>query len=207
MKNMAIPKIEQQRSLMSLMDQDFSQGQEKPTCFSLKWTIGMNAHVPLLNLSMNGVTRYFYAVGNVGVIGIGDRTEQVLLQGHISNVVSAAVSDDRRWLVTVESVPKIFLIVWDTYTKKPMKYLTHSESLGVIRVLISGDGKLISLLTDIPDQKIILWRWMQNDAHPIVFPSLPKTCERQASFSMIEDRSVFCSIGNDSAIFHSTVSF
>jgi len=173
------------------------------SCLSLSWTIGINSNVPLLNLSVPGKTRYFYAVGNVGIIGTGSGKAQTLLQGHISNIISAAVSHDKQWLVTAESVPETFLIVWNTFTSKPVKYLTNIHETGLIRVYISRDGKLISILTEIPDQKIILWRWSNNDVSPIVLPVIPIGCERQSWFTMIEDRSVFCSIGTDSVIFSS----
>jgi WD40 repeat protein len=173
------------------------------SCLSLSWTIGINNNVPLLNLSVTGKTRYFYAAGNVGIIGTGSGKAQTLLQGHISNIISAAVSHDKQWLVTAESVPETFLIVWNTFTSKPVKYLTNIHETGLIRVYISRDGKLISILTEIPDQKIILWRWSNNDVSPIVLPVVPIVCERQSWFIMIEDRSVFCSIGIDSAIFYS----
>jgi len=173
------------------------------SCLSLNWTIGINSNVPLLNLSVTGKTRYFYAAGNVGIIGTGSGKVQTLLQGHISNIISAAVSHDKQWLVTAESVPETFLIVWNTFTSKPVKYLTNIHETGLIRVYISRDGKLISILTEIPDQKIILWRWSNNDVSPIVLPVIPIGCERQSWFTMIEDRSVFCSIGTDSVIFYS----
>ena len=173
------------------------------SCLALNWTIGMNKNVPLLNLSITGKTRYFYAAGNVGIIGTGSGKVQTLLQGHISNIVSAAVSYDKQWLVTAESIPETFLIVWNTYTSKPVKYLTNIHETGIIRVNMSRDGKVISILTDIPDQKIILWRWSNNDVSPIVLPIVPIDCERQSWFAMIEDRSIFCSVGSDSVIFYS----
>ena len=172
------------------------------TCFSLSWTIGMNSQVPLLNLSIGGKTRYFYAAGNVGVIGTGSGKAQTLLQGHVSSIVSAAVSHDKQWLVTAESKPDIYLIMWNTYTAKPVKYFTSTEEKGVMRVVISRDGKLIALLTEFPDQKIILWRWSSHDASPVVFASVPVVCERQSWFTMLEDRSIFYSIGIDSVIFY-----
>jgi WD40 repeat protein len=174
-----------------------------PSCLSLSWTIGMNTHVPLLNLSVTSKTRYFYAAGNVGIIGTGSGKAQILLQGHISDIISAAVSLDKQWLVTAESIPETFLIVWNTYTSKPVKYLTNIHPTGLIRVCISSDGKLISILTEIPDQKIILWRWSNSDVSPIVLPVVPNVCERQSWFTMTEDRSIFCSIGTDSVIFYS----
>jgi WD40 repeat protein len=173
------------------------------SCLSLSWTIGMNSHVPLLNLSVSGKTRYFCAAGNVGIIGTGSGKAQTLLQGHISDIVSAAVSHDKQWLITAESIPDTFLIVWNTYTAKPVKYLTNIHETGIIRVYISRDGKLIGVLTEIPDQKIVLWRWSSNDISPIVLPAIPIVCERQSWFTMIEDRSFFCSIGTDSVIFYS----
>jgi hypothetical protein len=100
-------------------------------------------------------------------------------------------------------MPETFLIVWNTYTSKPVKYLTNIHPTGLIRICISRDGKLISILTEMPDQKIILWRWSNNDVSPIVCPAIPIGCERQSWFSMIEDRAIFCSIGTDSAIFYS----
>lgn len=186
----------------SSYDEDLVQDYT-PSSLSLSWTIGMNSNVPLLNVSVNGKTRYFYAASNVGVIGTGSGKSQTLLQGHVSTIVSAAVSYDKQWLVTAESIPEPFLIVWNTYTLKPVKYLTNIHDAGLIRISISRDGKLISLFTEIPNQHLILWRWTNNDVHPIVLPSLPMNCERQSWFTMIEDRSYFCSIGNDSVIFYS----
>ena len=173
-----------------------------PTCLSLRWTIGMNKSVPLLNLSITGKSRYFYAAGNVGIIATGSGKVQTLLQGHVSNIITAAVSLDKQWLVTAESIPEPFLIVWNTYTSKSVKYLTNIHQTGLVRVCISVDGKLISILTEIPDQTIILWRWTSNDANPIVLPAIPNTCERQSWFTTIEDRAIFCSIGIDSVIFY-----
>ena len=174
---------------------------------TLSWTLGINPHVPLLNLSINGRTRYFYAAGNVGVIGTGSGKVQTLLQGHVSNIASAAVSHDKQWLVTVESKPETFLIIWNTYTLKPVKYWTNTHEIGIIRVCISRDGKLVSLLTEIPNQRIILWRWSNDDASPIALPIIPNVCERQSWFTMIEDRPFFCTIGIDSIIFYSKLIF
>ena len=156
-----------------------------------------------MNLSVTDKIRYFYAVGNVGIIGTGSGKAQTLLQGHISNIISAAVSLDKQWLVTAESIPETFLIVWNTYTSKPVKYLTNIHETGLIRVCISPDGKLISILTEIPDQKVILWRWSNADVSPIVLSGVPNVCERQSWFTMMEDRSIFCSTGIDSVVFFS----
>ncbi|CAF0765608.1 unnamed protein product [Adineta ricciae] len=175
---------------------------ENPSSLSLRWLIGMNPNVPLLNLSVNDKTRYFYTAGNVGVIETGSGKGQSLLQGHTSMIVTAAVSYDKQWLVTAESLPETFLIIWNTYSLKPAKYLSHIHETGVIQVGISRDGKLISILTEIPDQRIILWRWLNTDASPFVLSTIPLNCERQSRFHMIEDRSMFCSIGKDSVIFY-----
>ncbi|CAF2093049.1 unnamed protein product [Rotaria magnacalcarata] len=182
-------------------DEDHSQVYHDSS-LSLSWTMGMNSNVPLLNLSINGKTRYFYAASNVGIIGTGSGKAQTFLQGHVSTIVSTAVSHDKQWLVTAESTPEIYLIVWNTFTLKPVKYLTNIHDTGLIRVLISRDGKLISILTETPNQHIILWRWSNNDVNPIVLPIIPMSCERQSWFTMIEDRSYFCSIGIDSVIFY-----
>ena len=187
----------------SAIDED-RVGEPQQTCYALKWTIGMNASVPLLNLSIDGKTRFFYAAGNVGVIGTGSGKAQTILQGHVSAIVSAAVSGDRRWLVTAESLPEIFLIVWDTYTGQPVKYFNGSDQSGIIRVVITADGKSIAFLTDRPDQKVVVWRWMTNDPRPIILSTIPKRCERQTWFSTLDDRSFFCSVGNDSALFYGT---
>ncbi|CAF2522424.1 unnamed protein product [Rotaria sp. Silwood2] len=200
----SLDKISVQTIVKSHSDEDLFQNNNHSS-LSLNWTIGMNNNVPLLNLSINGKTRYFYAAGNVGIIGTGSEKTQTLLQGHISNIVSAAVSHDKQWLVTVESIPETFLIVWNTYTLKPVKYLTNIHDIGLIRVYISRDGKLISILTEIPNQHIILWRWSNNDVNPIVLPIIPTVCERQSWFTMIEDRSYFCTIGIDSVIFYSNL--
>ncbi|CAF4369832.1 unnamed protein product [Rotaria socialis] len=182
-------------------DENHSQVHHDPS-LSLSWTMGMNSNVPLLNLSINGKTRYFYAASNVGIIGTGSGKAQTFLQGHVSTIVSAAVSHDKQWLVTAESTPEIYLIIWNTFTTKPVKYLTNIHDIGLIRVSISRDGKLISILTEAPNQRIILWRWSNNDVNPIVLPIIPMSCERQSWFTMIEDRSYFCSIGIDSVIFY-----
>ncbi|CAF4707320.1 unnamed protein product [Rotaria sp. Silwood1] len=197
----SVDKISIQSIAKSHSDEDLFPTNNHSS-LSLSWTIGMNYNVPLLNLSINDKTRYFYAAGNVGMIGTGSGKTQTLLQGHISNIVSAAVSHDKQWLVTAESIPEIFLIVWNTYTLKPVKYLTDIHNIGIIRVYISHDGKLISILTEIPNQHIILWRWSNNDVNPIVLPIIPTVCERQSWFTMIEDRSYFCTTGIDSVIFY-----
>lgn len=202
------PSVKSFQSLLSTArsSSDDSLFDKSPqSCLSLSWTIGMNSSVPLLNLSVTGKTRYFYAAGDVGIIGTGSGKVQTLLQGHISNIVTAAVSNDKQWLVTAESVPETFLIVWNTFTLKPVKYLTNIHDTGLIQVYISRDGKLISILTDIPDQKLILWRWSNKDVSPIVLPIIPIICERQLWFTMIEDRSIFCSTGIDSVIFYSNL--
>jgi WD40 repeat protein len=199
--NVSIPSTARSR------DDDDLFPNNNHSCLSLSWTIGMNTNVPLLNLSVSGKTRYFYAAGNVGVIGTGSGKAQILLQGHISNIVSAAVSHDKQWLVTAESTPETFLIIWNTYTSKPVKYLTNIHKTGLIRVHISRDGKLIGILTEIPDQKIIFWRWSNSDISPIVLPVVPIDCERQSWFTMIEDRSFFCSIGTDSVVFYSKLKY
>ncbi|CAF0838357.1 unnamed protein product [Rotaria sordida] len=200
----SVDKISTQSIAKSCRNEDLFQNNNHSS-LSLSWTIGMNYNVPLLNLSINDKTRYFYAASNVGIIGTGSGKTQTLLQGHISDIISAAVSHDKQWLVTAESIPETFLIVWNTYTLKPVKYLTNIHDIGLIRVYISRDGKLISILTETPNQHIILWRWSNNDVKPIVLPIIPTVCERQSWFTMIEDRSYFCTIGIDSVIFYSNV--
>ena len=180
---------------------------ENPSSLSLRWLIGMNPNIPLLNLSVTDKTRYFYTAGNVGVIETGSGKGQSLLQGHTSRIITAAVSYDKQWLVTAESLPETFLIIWNTYSLKPVKYLSHIHETGIIQVAISRDGKLISILTEIPDQRIILWRWLNTDASPFVLSTIPPNCERQSWFHMIEDRSMFCSIGKDSVIFYGAAYF
>ncbi|UJR26626.1 hypothetical protein I4U23_007944 [Adineta vaga] len=187
---------------LSIQSSAKSNHDEYSTSLSLNWVIGMNAKVPLLNLSVGDKTRYFYTVGNVGVIGTGSGKGKSPLQGHTSTIVTAAVSYDKQWLITAESIPETFLIVWNTYTLKPVKYLSNIHEMGIIQIDISRDGKLISVLTELPDQQIILWRWSNNDASPIILSTIPSTCERQSWFHMIEDRSMICSIGKDSTIFY-----
>ena len=175
--------------------------ENEKSAFTLEWTIGMNPNVPLLNLSVAGKTRYFYVVANVGIIGTGSGKAQKLLQGHVSNIISASVSQDKQWLVTVESKPNIFLIVWNTFTVEPVKFLEQSHETGVVRVLISRDGKLISLLTQEPQQKVILWRWSNPDVTPMIYSIIPMHCPSQTWFTMIDDRSYLCTVGRDSLIF------
>ncbi|CAF0918500.1 unnamed protein product [Didymodactylos carnosus] len=194
--------------------------QDCKTCLKLSWTVGMNISIPIINMTVGGKTRYFYVLGNVGILASGENNDnkesdfiaqfslsgsgkaQIILQGHVNRIVSASVSNDKQWLITAESGVQAFCIVWNAYTGQPVKYLTDIHEHGICQVYMSKDAKLVAILTEVPQQKIVLWRWSNDESMPTSLPVIPLQCEQQTFFTMLENHSLFCSCGHDSAIFY-----
>ena len=145
---------------------------------NLEWVYGFSKDVigGVLNLTDEHRKAYFYCAGNTGVVLDVATNEQILLQGHRNIITAAAVSMDKKFLVTVDYGENSMVIVWDSVTGLPIKTISTEEYGGAVAVDISSDASFIATLggDDPPPQKICIWEWTTDREDPMFEAEMPQ---------------------------------
>eukprot|EP00672_Neobodo_designis_P022771 CAMPEP_0174834912 /NCGR_PEP_ID=MMETSP1114-20130205/5110_1 /TAXON_ID=312471 /ORGANISM="Neobodo designis, Strain CCAP 1951/1" /LENGTH=936 /DNA_ID=CAMNT_0016068841 /DNA_START=182 /DNA_END=2992 /DNA_ORIENTATION=- len=135
-------------------------------CLALDWVFGLNRDFKgvVHNLSDGNRKAIFYFVAHTAIIYDVTSHQQKLLQGHRNPIIASCVSANRRFVVTADSGDDSMMIVWDTYSCLPVKFIPVSAFGGVLACDISHDAMYIVTLSKQTPQTISLWGWTAEDA-------------------------------------------
>jgi cilia- and flagella-associated protein 251 len=155
-----IPKLEQGRVAKSKLP------------LQAEWTMGFDkdrsGSVHLLEHE-SGHDRLFYATSHVGVIVDLKSGRQFHLIGHVNRISCSVTSVDDRYIITADTGPsETAMIVWDSYTGRPIRAFDNPHPHGVQHMAISSDGRTIATLSHVGyetrQQTLALWNWTNPEA-------------------------------------------
>ncbi|KAF7661991.1 hypothetical protein LDENG_00248570 [Lucifuga dentata] len=139
----------------------------------LEWSFGMNPALPVFCLQDRDQLVILYAGGHVGVIYNHTSNSQHLLQGHCSTISCLCMSEDKRWLATVDKGQNSLLIIWDTYSSIPVHTLFDCHPEGdVIAMAFSKDAKYLVTLGAEKNQCLHIWDWTVETEKLLCFTKL-----------------------------------
>jgi WD40 repeat protein len=134
-------------------------------CLTLDWVFGLNRDFKgvVHNLSDGNRKAIFYFVAHTAIIYDVTSHQQKLLQGHRNPIIASAVSSNRRFVVTADAGDDCMMIVWDTYSCLPVKFIPVQDYGGVLSCDISFDASYIVTLSKQSPQTISLWAWTSEE--------------------------------------------
>jgi WD40 repeat protein/Ca2+-binding EF-hand superfamily protein len=134
-------------------------------CLSLEWVFGLNKDFKgvVHNLSDGNRKCIFYFVAHTAVIYDIANHQQRLLQGHRNPIIASCVSANRRFVVTADAGDDSMMIVWDTYSYLPVRFIPVQEFGGVLACDISKDAMYIATLSKQSPQTVALWGWTAEE--------------------------------------------
>ncbi len=84
----------------------------------------------------------------------------MILQGHCNKISCAAVSNDKRWIVTADKGPESLIVVWDSMSGSPVKSILSPHPLGITSVDISNDALFLVTLSEI--DQVCVYKYILN---------------------------------------------
>ncbi|KAI4889394.1 hypothetical protein NFI96_034080 [Prochilodus magdalenae] len=134
---------------------------------TLDWAFGVNPTLPVFNLLDQDQLAILYVCSHVAIIYDHTSNSQHLLQGHCSPISCLCISDDRRWLVTGDKGQESLVIIWDSYTRIPVRTMfdCHPEE-GVAAVALSNDSRYLVTVGAGTVQKVCIWDWTNETEGP-----------------------------------------
>ena len=90
---------------------------------NIKWVYGFSKDIinSVLNLTTPERNALFFLSSHSGVIYDFEYRSQLVLQGHCNVITCCTVSNDKRWIVTIDSGEDSILVVWDSLSGAPVK--------------------------------------------------------------------------------------
>ncbi|XP_076245455.1 cilia- and flagella-associated protein 251 [Calliopsis andreniformis] len=141
--------------------------------FRLLWSFGINAEVPLINLTTDNRTIIAYACSHVVIIYNYVSKEAITLQGHQNAVKSLSVSRDGKWLLSADFEKDSVVVIWDTENGVPVCTLFNPHGTNQITAAkISPNAKYIVTVGNEKYQKVCFWLWTYGKDEPNDFVEL-----------------------------------
>lgn len=130
-------------------------------CLSLDWVFGLNKDFKgvVHNLSDGSRKTIFYVVAHTAIIYDVSTHTQKLLQGHRNPIIASCVSANRRFVVTADAGDESMMIIWDTYSCLPVRFIPVQQHGGVLACDMSHDAMYIATVSKATPQTISLWAW------------------------------------------------
>jgi cilia- and flagella-associated protein 251 len=179
----------------------------------LDWVLGFQAarSSALHDLGSDQQRRVLFTAAHTAVIYDYEHNTQQLLQGHRHELVSCAVSADRRWIATGDAGPDSMVIVWDARSGLPVRSLFSPHGSGVAAVALSAVGShLVTVSAErSPASSLAIWNWSaESGDRPICEFSVPDASQPSALGTEAESGTTESRAGNakalHTAVFHPT---
>ena len=119
----------------------------------MQWTFGFGKDIINGVHSLSTPVRHalFCISAHSGIIYDYDKRSQTILQGHCNDITCAAVSNDKRWIVTADSGDDNIMVIWDSLSGAPVKTIFAPHTRGVAAMDISEDALYVATLSqDVP---------------------------------------------------------
>ena len=119
-----------------------------PCLQTINWAFGFNKDVVsgVHSLTTKDRNAMFYVSSHSGVIYDYENRTQLILQGHCNLITCAAVSEDKRWIVTADSGDDSILVVWDSLSGAPVKTIFSPHPTGTMAVDLTADALYVASL-------------------------------------------------------------
>ncbi|GFX00750.1 cilia-and flagella-associated protein [Trichonephila clavipes] len=115
--------------------------------FKLHWVFGHDTKVIPINISSATIKGIFFTSGAVGVCYDWAKKSQIMLLGHVSNIISIATTHSKTYLASADSGPENSLIVWHAKTGKIVFIVSGCFLDGVKWMCFSGDDNILLTLS------------------------------------------------------------
>ncbi|GMH75277.1 hypothetical protein TrLO_g13994 [Triparma laevis f. longispina] len=126
----------------------------------LEFIHGFRAQDVRQNLKYNSAGDMVYCAANVGVIFSKASMSQRFNCHHTDEVISLAMSPDKRYVATGQIGPVPTIVVWDSVTGETVKVLSGFHKRSVSQLEFSSDGKLLASAGNDDNHSIAVYDWM-----------------------------------------------
>ncbi|CAL1269639.1 unnamed protein product [Larinioides sclopetarius] len=135
--------------------------------FKLHWIFGYDTNVPVLNTSSATIKGIFFVAGSVGVCYNWVENSQFMFSGHINDISSVAITEDKTYIATADYGRQNSLIIWNARNRNIAFFISeHFPHLGVIWMCFSEDGNILLTLSGGIPQELSLWKWKLLETAP-----------------------------------------
>ncbi|GBN02758.1 Cilia- and flagella-associated protein 251 [Araneus ventricosus] len=135
--------------------------------FKLHWIFGYDTNVPVLNTSSATVKGIFFVAGSIGVCYNWIENSQFMFSGHINDISSVAITNDKTYIATADCGMENSLIIWNARNRNIAFFVSgHFPNEGVVWMCFSEDGNILLTLSKRIPQELSLWNWKLLETTP-----------------------------------------